>query len=141
MNIGAISKRYAKALLAFATENGKEDTVYKEVKSFVRQFREMEDLRKAIESPAVPKLEKLKLLDEAAGHLQTSPELMRFFKLVLDEKREKLFIFIQPYRDERMIKPELPEQELLLPELQQLLLQPVQLQLLPGLLLLFLLLI
>lgn len=109
MNIGAISKRYAKALLAFATENGKEDTVYKEVKSFVRQFREMEDLRKAIESPAVPKLEKLKLLDEAAGHLQTSPELMRFFKLVLDEKREKFFIFIcfsyiDQYRELKHIK-------------------------------------
>lgn len=109
MNIGAISKRYAKALLAFATEKEKEDIVYKEVKSFIRQFREIEDLRKTIESPAVPKVEKLKLLDEAAGYSQTSQELMRFFKLVLDERREKFFIFIcfsyiDQYREFKHIK-------------------------------------
>lgn len=94
MNIGAISKRYAKALVAYVTENGKEDLVYKEVKSLIRQFRNVKSLRIALESPALSKEEKLKLLNEAAGDMQTCPELMRFFELVLDEKREKLFIFI-----------------------------------------------
>ena len=94
MNIGAISKRYAKALLTYATEHGKEDLCYKQVKSFIRQFRNMYDLRKALESPALSSKDKLQLLNEAAGHGDTCPELMRFFKLVLDEKREKLFLFI-----------------------------------------------
>lgn len=94
MNIGAISKRYAKALLAYATENKSEDIVYKEVKSFVRQYRKLDGLRHAIESPTLSKKEKLNLLNEAAGNMETCNELMRFFDLVLDRKREKFFIFI-----------------------------------------------
>lgn len=108
MNIGAISKRYARALLTYATENGKEDLCYKQVKSFIRQFRDMYSLRKALESPALPKKEKLQLLDEAAGHQHTCRELMRFFELVLDERREKLFVFIcfsyiDQYREAKQI--------------------------------------
>ena len=109
MNIGAISKRYAKALLAYASENGKEDLVYRQVKSFVGQYRKIEDLRKALESPALAKETKLRLLNEAAANMQTCPELMRFFELVLNEKREKLFIFIcfsyiDPYHELKHIK-------------------------------------
>lgn len=109
MNIGAISKRYAKALVAYASENGKEDLIYKEVKSLIRQFRNVKSLRMALESPALPKKEKLQLLNEAAGNMQTCAELMRFFELVLDEKREKLFIFIcfsyiDQYRELKHIK-------------------------------------
>lgn len=109
MNIGAISKRYAKALLTYATEHGKEDLCYKQVKSFICQFRNMYDLRKALESPALSSKDKLQLLNEAAGHGDTCPELMRFFKLVLDEKREKLFLFISfsyidLYRETKQIR-------------------------------------
>ncbi len=94
MNIGAISKRYAKALLAYASENKVEDIVYKQVKSFVRQYRKLDGLRHTIESPTLSKEQKLNLLNEAAGQMDTCNELMRFFNLVLDRKREKLFIFI-----------------------------------------------
>ena len=96
MNIGAISKRYAKALLAYASENGKEDLVYTQVKSFVGQFRKIEDLKKALESPALAKEKKLRLLNEAAANMQTCPELMRFFELC--------FSYIDQYRELKHIK-------------------------------------
>ena len=94
MNTGVASRRYAKALLAYAKADGKEEQVYEEVKMLAASYADVPGLRRAIENPVLDAEKKLDLLREAAGGKDVSKELMRFFNLVLDRKREKLFIFI-----------------------------------------------
>ena len=67
MNTGVVSMRYAKALLAYAKAQGKEDVVYEEVKSLAVHYAEVPELRRAIENPVLDVEQKLNLLCEAAG--------------------------------------------------------------------------
>ena len=53
MNTGVVSRRFAKALLAYAKEEGLEDKVYKEVKTLAAHFAEVPSLRRAIENPVL----------------------------------------------------------------------------------------
>lgn len=94
MNSGAISRRYAKALLAYAKDTNHEDLVYKQVKGFIRHYLKVPELRLALENPTVDKSQKLALLEEASRRGVTCEELTRFLKLVLDKGREKLLLFI-----------------------------------------------
>lgn len=109
MDIGVVSVRYAKALLAFAKENGKEDQVYAEVKALADHYAQLPKLKKAIENPVLAEDEKLKLLIEVAGGEKgTSDELKRFFQLVLHARRENMLQFmfwsyIDLYREDKHI--------------------------------------
>lgn len=93
MDIGVISTRYAKALLAYATENGVEDKVYQEMLTFAKSFLEIPSLRQAIDNPILPLKEKISLVCNAAGTSVTE-EYVRFVKLLFRERREKFFYFI-----------------------------------------------
>ena len=108
MNTGVASMRYAKALLAYAKAQGKEDTVYKEAKCLAVHYAEVPGLHRAIENPVLDAEKKLNLLCEAAGGQGVSEELKRFFQLVLKEKREKFLQFmtwsyIDLYREDKHI--------------------------------------
>ena len=87
MNVGMISKRYAKALLEFAKENKVEDKVFSEMKELARSFANEPRLRKAMDNPTLNSKDKLKLMDAACGG-SISSVLNRFFQLVLKNKRE-----------------------------------------------------
>ncbi len=109
MNTGVVSKRYAKALLLYSVQQGREDKVYEEVKHLARCYYLVPKLRKAVDNPILKKSDKLALLQEAAGGKGVSDEIMRFFSLVLDGKRESslLFIlwsFIDQYRQKKNIR-------------------------------------
>lgn len=88
MNTGVVSMRYAKALLAYAEGQKVEDRVYEEVKTLAANYVNVPDLRRAIENPVLDAKRKCELLREASGGKDVSEELMRFFALVLDERRE-----------------------------------------------------
>lgn len=88
MNTGVVSMRYAKALLAYAKAQKVEDRVYEEVKTLAGHYVSLPDLRRAIENPVLDMQSKCDLLREASGGKDVSQELMRFFNLVLDERRE-----------------------------------------------------
>lgn len=108
MNTGVVSMRYAKALLAYAKAQGKEDTVYAEAKILAVHYTEVSGLRRAIENPVLDAESKLSLLCEAAGGKTVSEELKRFFTLVLEERREKflqfmIWSYIDLYREEKHI--------------------------------------
>lgn len=108
MNSGAISRRYAKALFAYAKENHQEDVVYKQVKGLIRHFLRVPELRQAIENPVVDRKQKLALLEEASRRGVTCEELGRFLALVLREGREKFLLFmfysyLDLYRSEKNI--------------------------------------
>lgn len=98
--------RYAKALLAYAKAQKVEDRVYEEVKTLAGHYVSLPDLRRAIENPVLDMQSKCDLLREASGGKDVSQELMRFFNLVLDERREKflqfmLWSYIDLYREDK----------------------------------------
>lgn len=93
MDIGNISKRYAKALLLFAQENNAEDVVYKEMHTARNSFMQVGNLRKALENPVLEREQKFQLMCEAAGG-KVSSIYTRFVHLVLKEKREGCFLFM-----------------------------------------------
>ncbi len=94
MNIGIVSKRYAKALYEFAHQNGNDKAVYQEMQLLAHCYWEIKVLRPSLENPLLPKEEKVTLLCQAAGGEKVSNEYKRFVCLVLDERREKLMQFI-----------------------------------------------
>lgn len=108
MNTGVVSMRYAKALLAYAKAQKVEDRVYEEVKTLAGHYVSLPDLRRAIENPVLDMQSKCDLLREASGGKDVSQELMRFFNLVLEERREKflqfmLWSYIDLYREDKNI--------------------------------------
>ncbi len=90
MEFGIISKRYAKALMAFAREHRVEDRLYEECKMLLYSYHNEPNLRQVLENPFLPKEEKLKLLSAAAnGKRDSSEQFVRFIRLVLAQHREK----------------------------------------------------
>lgn len=107
MNVGIISMRYAKAFIAFASENGVEDIVYKEVDALSRNFMVEPTLRKTLDNPVLQSEEKFSLVCNAAG-AKVSQEFISFIKLVLGRKREKhlqsiCLMYIDLYRKQKNI--------------------------------------
>ena len=94
MNTGVVSVRYAKALLAYAKAKGKADEVSLEVKRLSENFIRMPELQHALVNPILTAAQKLELLQEAAGGKGVSEELVRFFRLVLDGRRESYLPFM-----------------------------------------------
>lgn len=81
--------------MAYATDHKADHTVYGELLVLSRQLAASADLKSAIANPVVPADEKLALMCAAtAGQGSVSPELTRFFRLVLQEGREPLLQFI-----------------------------------------------
>ena len=108
MNTGAISMRYARALLMFANEAGVSAQVYQEALTLRKCFREVSELRHALEKPVMTRDNKLSILVQAAGG-KISKQMQKFFSLVLEEKREKYLIninqcFIDLYRKQEKIR-------------------------------------
>lgn len=99
MYTGAITMRYAKALLAYANEAKVEYALYQQALTLERSFREVPELRTAIDNPVVSMEEKLKVLTIASGG-KVVHELERFFRLVMQQRREKyLSAMIRNYID------------------------------------------
>lgn len=93
MDIGIISMRYAKALIAYAQENKVEDQIYKNMLMLSQNLAELPALRSALDNPVVQLKEKISLVCNAAG-INVSKEFVRFVELVLNERREKNLQFM-----------------------------------------------
>lgn len=95
MDIGVISMRYARALIAYATEQGVEDTLYEEFSRLTYSYYEHPELKEVLSNPILPRQEKVKLISVAAnGDNESSPEFIRFVKLVLKHRRELYLLFM-----------------------------------------------
>lgn len=134
MDIGIISRRYARALFEFAFENHHETEIYEQAQQVLSRYKQVPDIRHTIENPVVSRQDKISLLENTArGKEPCCWELSRFFGLVLENKREKLLMFILYsylflYRKKKRIRQgwlvtavPLPQQTL--DELKQLILQ------------------
>ncbi|MCD7901578.1 MAG: F0F1 ATP synthase subunit delta [Bacteroides sp.] len=95
MDIGVISVRYARALIAYAQEKKAEDTLYEELIRLTKSFRMFPHLRETLDNPILSRKEKLKLLSVAANGEQESSEVfMRFMSLVIKQHRELYIQFM-----------------------------------------------
>ena len=108
MNTGAISMRYARALLMFANEAGVAAKVYQEALTLRKSFREVPELKSAIEKPVMTRENKFRVLIQAAGG-EITKQMQKFIDLVLQEKREKFLVginqaFIDLYRKQEKIR-------------------------------------
>lgn len=108
MNTGAISMRYARALLMFANEAGVADKVYQEALTLRKNFRQVPELRPALEKPVMSRENKHRLLVQAAGG-EITKQMQKFIDLVLQEKREKFLMsinqaYIDLYRKQEKIR-------------------------------------
>ena len=108
MNTGAISMRYAKALLMFANEAGVAAKVYQEALTLHKSFLQVPELRRAMELPVISRSDKIRVLVQAAGG-EITMQMKKFLELVLNEKREKFLIginqaFIDLYRKQEKIR-------------------------------------
>lgn len=108
MYIGIISKRYAQALMDFAKERGEEAVAYSQLKKLMKNYSRVAGLRTTIENPMVGEADKLSLLRNATAGEATCSVLLRFFGLLLGNRREKVLPFIMPsflhlYQEEQQI--------------------------------------
>lgn len=93
MNLGLISKRYAKALLDYAREQKAEDTLYSEMDKLAAVFAVEPKVRMAMDNPILTTKEKLDLVKAAIGGAP-SVQFIRFIELILKNRRESHLQFI-----------------------------------------------
>ena len=91
MNTGVISMRYAKALLAYATEQGAEDAIYRNMLQLIASLQQVKEFAEVLNAPSLTKEERVRLLCSA---VDSSTVYENFMRLVVDEEREPLLIFI-----------------------------------------------
>ena len=68
MTIGTTSKRYAKALILHANDQGKLDMLFEEILSLSNTLKESEELKDFISNPTIPKDLKKTLLNDITGN-------------------------------------------------------------------------
>ncbi len=91
MNDGLIPNRYAKALYAYAKEQGAAESVYGETSRLAGSYAVESGLAKAVENPFLPLADKVNVLLAASG-AAPGKSLDRFFKLVLSHGRESMLL-------------------------------------------------
>lgn len=62
MNVGLISKRYAKALLDFSVKNNAEEEVYQAMECLIESFSLYADFAPILENPTLSKMQKKELI-------------------------------------------------------------------------------
>lgn len=83
MDIGIVSMRYAKALIDYAYNSGKEDVLYREFSTLAHSFEKHPELREALLNPILSAKDKFALIcTAAAGEQPTSEEFNRCFALI-----------------------------------------------------------
>ena len=83
--------RYAKALFAYAKEQGVEDAIYRNMLQLMATLQQVKELAAMLAAPTLSKDERVRLLCSA---VDSSPVYEDFMRLVVDEERESLLIFI-----------------------------------------------
>ena len=92
MNTGIVSMRYAKALFAYAKEQGAEDAIYKNMLQLMGALQQVKELNDVLNAPSLSKEERVTLLCTAVD--APSPVYRNFIQLVVNEEREPLLVFI-----------------------------------------------
>jgi F-type H+-transporting ATPase subunit delta len=89
MNDGHIAKRYAQALIDYATEHGEDESLYRQMKSLAETLATTPHLKATLSNPMVASNDKLQLLRCTVGG-EAEESFLRFAQLAIDNKRESL---------------------------------------------------
>lgn len=87
MNDGLIPRRYAKALLKFASERGDSKRCYGLMKTLAGSFDSNPELSEAVSNPFIGAKEKTSLLITASGAQKNDQTFVDFITLLLDNNR------------------------------------------------------
>lgn len=96
MNTGAVSVRYAKALLEYAVEKGVEDRVYAEMQVLSDRLRSISKVTELINNPTVGRADKASLLHTAVSDSPGNlTQVTRdFINMVVNSSREEFLLFM-----------------------------------------------
>ena len=86
MILGALSRRYAKAVFQLAQENRSDETTGEEMQSF-SQILTTSPLGSVLSNPAYDLTKRRNILSEISKSLQLSPLMTRFLLLLLERQR------------------------------------------------------
>ena len=108
MLIKKVNRRYAKALLDFATESGLLDEVYADVVKIQTIIEKSADLNSVLKSPIIMPKQKEGVIDKVFNG-QISDATMNFLKVVIRRGREgvlreTMFSFVEQYREVKGIR-------------------------------------
>lgn len=92
---GAVSSRYASALADVALEQNSADRVNSDLGSFAEAFGQAADLRTTLESPAVNREAKLKVIQKLSAMMNLAPAVRNFLCVLVDHRRMHLLFEIQ----------------------------------------------
>jgi len=93
--IDAVARRYASALADVALEQKSADKAKADLGAFVEAFFSSSDLKNFLESPAVGRDVKQRVLDEIAKQMNLEPAIRNFILLVVDHRRAESLRDIQ----------------------------------------------
>ena len=96
MNTGTVSVRYAKALLAYAVEQGDDMQVYAEMQTLAARLRQVRAIHDRINDPTVSVSDKCSLLETAVtdGKGKVSGSTAAFLRLVVEAGRGDCLLFM-----------------------------------------------
>ena len=96
MNTGTVSVRYARALLAYAVEQGDAGQVYAEMQTLAGRLRSVRAIHDRINDPTISDSAKCSLLETAVtdGKSKVSGSTAAFFKLVVGAGRGDCLLFM-----------------------------------------------
>jgi F-type H+-transporting ATPase subunit delta len=92
---GAVSSRYAAALVDVALEQNSEDRVKRDLAAFADAYTTSGDLRSSLESPAVSREAKLHVIQKLAERMDLAPAVRNFLCLLVDHRRTEMLREIQ----------------------------------------------
>jgi F-type H+-transporting ATPase subunit delta len=99
--INAVARRYASALADVALEQKSADRAKTDLGAFVEAFFSSSDLRNALDSPAIGRDVKQRVLEEIAKRMNLEPAVRNFIYLVVDHHRaESLRDIQQAFQEE-----------------------------------------
>lgn len=87
----AILGIYARSLAEVAFEQNVEDKVAEDLRMFAEIFYVVPDVRRAFDSPAIPRDDKEKLLDELLAKYPVTPTASNFLRVLLERNRMRSF--------------------------------------------------
>lgn len=93
MNDSLISRRYAKAIIEYATELGEEQALYESMRVLAQNFAAIPELTHTLANPMIATAEKQRLI-QSAGGVGAQRSYDAFVRVVLDNRREKLILNI-----------------------------------------------
>jgi F-type H+-transporting ATPase subunit delta len=92
---GAVSSRYAAALVDVALDQNNADRVKSDLAAFAEAFAHSADLRNTLESPSVGREAKLQVIQKIGAVMELAPSVRNFLCLLVDHHRTELLFEIQ----------------------------------------------